>query len=388
MLRLKRMGREVLQLCDASVAVTAGAVMLSLVEGEPAFVSACFLFGLLVGSGNRLSGGLALTGVAAVQLATWPEHFRLEGLFPIFSAILAALAIRLCPFQLRYGATVGVVLVGIGLTVAIDRGFIEPSRYVTALIATLFGIGGLILGRLIASSVKRDAAWSSANIHKVTRDLLLGRITTGMIHDLAQPINVVSMANGNLSYIISNLSKQESAEDLLKERVERIAGQTDKAAHLLHNFRSFGRADQEPSSVLTIRDALERTRVATMSNVRHGGVGVEFRGDALDCMGGEHLAVLQLVMAGTLLSAFAGFTNEARDRLNGTVVIEARLEPGFVRFDVSALDEHNEVMPVSLPDPALAWLLEEVISSVGGRIGRADQMKRATQVYLMLPRKS
>src|SRR5690606_1497288 len=36
------------------------------------------------------------------------------------------------------------------------------------------------------------------DLEALTRDLLLGRMTVGMVHDLAQPLNVIVMAAGNL----------------------------------------------------------------------------------------------------------------------------------------------------------------------------------------------
>lgn len=372
-------------LTDPCIALAVGVAALSLVPGPAAFAAACLIAGLLAGLGNRVAAAAAIAGAAALQAATWPEHFRVEAFSPIFSVVLAPIARRLTSFRQAYGIVIGPVLVGIGLAVAIERGFIPPRDVFLVSIAASCAVVGMVFGQLLASMMRRDAAWSTANIHQVARDLLLGRITTGMIHDLAQPINVVSMANGNLSYIITNMAQKEGTEDLLKERVERIAGQTDKAANLLHNFRSFGRAEQEPGAVLTVRDALERTRVATTSNVRHGGVAVEFCGDALDCIGGEHLGVLQVVMAGTLLSAFAGFTSATEERLNGSVVVDARLAGQAIEFAITALDDQGEAISVRLPDPVLGWLLQEILSSIGGSFATISPLNKPAQIRLALP---
>ena len=112
---------------------------------------------------------------------------------------------------------------------------------------------------------------------------------------------------------------------------------------------------------------------------------MEFCGDALDCIGGEHLGVLQVVMAGTLLSAFAGFTSATEERLNGSVVVDARLAGQAIEFAITALDDQGEAISVRLPDPVLGWLLQEILSSIGGSFATISPLNKPAQIRLALP---
>lgn len=371
----------------AAASIALALALLSIIQGLAALLSACFLAGMLAGFRSRWPAAVAILLAICLQWATSLQHFRLESLSPLISVILAPLTVRFLRLRSGVGIVTALVIANMALLVAMERGFVAPGAIATISLATVTAIIGMIFGMLLDTVLRRDAAWSRANIALVARDLLLGRITTGMIHDLAQPINVVSMANGNLSYLLHNMPDKEQAHELLQERIERIAGQTDKAAHLLHNFRSFGRGEDEANGVLTVRDALERSRIATTSNVRHGGVTVEFRGNALDCIGGEHLAVLQMAVAGALLSAFAAYTAPDGERRNGSVIVDARLGPNTITVTVTPQDADGKILVPGQPEPALGWLLQEVLASIGGRLTLGGSSGNGVLMTIGLPHK-
>lgn len=376
------------QLRSPFSAIAIALVWLSIIPGDAAFVVACFLAGMLAGFPNRAPAILALALVVALQIVAWPQHFRLES----FSAIIGVALAPLGPivFRHRHGGrlTVALLLAFALILIAADRELFDRGFATVIPMASLAAGIGLALGTMMDATWRRQTAWSQANIALIARDLLLGRITTGMIHDLAQPINVVSMANGNLAYLLGNSIPHDNGQELLLERVGRIADQTDRAAHLLHNFRSFGRTDTTGGHVLTVRDALERSRIATTSNVRHGGVDVAFEGDALDCIGGDHLDILQMAVAGTLLCAFAGYTDPDGERRNGTIIVEARLAGPEIEMTFAAFDEHRSMIAIALPDPVLAWLLEEILKQAGGSYRKAEGASGCTTISLKLPREA
>ncbi len=104
--------------------------------------------------------------------------------------------------------------------------FIIPA----CLCAALLGAG---LTRHLALADARILAWGEQGLETTTRDLLLGRITSGMLHDLAQPLNVISMANGNLGYIAEHLDIAAEQRVQMVERIRRISTNTESAAHIL-----------------------------------------------------------------------------------------------------------------------------------------------------------
>lgn len=381
----QRLARALEEVADPTIAIALAVGLLSLFHGVVSLISLAFLAGMLAGIRSRAPAWIAIALVAALQFATWPHRFHLDAFLSVIGVVLAPFGSQLLKARWSFASVVGAMLLGIALAVTLNTGAIAPHTGFTILLVAIAAFVGLAFGALADSAMRRDGAWSQASIALVARDLLLGRITTGMIHDLAQPINVVSMANGNLAYLLDTMQHEESARDLFEERVQRIAGQTDKAAHLLHNFRSFGREELTATGVLTVRDALERTRTATTSNVRHGGVEVEFTGDALDCIGGEHLGVMQMAVAGTLLSAYGGYTDPGGERRNGTLIVDARLASGTIVLTITALAEDRSVIPVAAPDPVLAWLLEEVLASVSGRFALVRDRGKPAVIRLTLP---
>lgn len=360
LLRLAGERLDPLALIALSLAILAG------LDGAVPVVASAFLAGILLGARARLLAGAALVFGALVVLARWPVGAIWPQIIPLITVILAVLGVMKGRLRIGLGVATAALLAGVGVLIAMERIDSLPFAVLLATGSLLASVPGAYFGALIATSSRRQSAWERANIRNTARDLLLGRITTGMLHDLAQPINVVSMANGNLSYILASGEAVGDQLPLMQERIERIAGQTDKAAHLLQYFRSFGRDASGPSDMLSIRDALERARTATMSNVRHGGVEVTFRGDALDCVSPAGMDVLQVIAAGALLSAYASFIEETGEKRDGTVVIDAKLDRAAFRFTVSSQDSEGAVLPLDIADPVLEWLFVELLADAGG----------------------
>lgn len=380
----QRLLRGIDKLADPGLALALSLSAISLFAGPVALISGCFLAGILAGFQSRVPAWVAIAAASALQIATWPDHFRLEAFSPLIGAVLAPLSGGFMRSRRDFAILSALILAGIGLAIALDRGAIESNLVPMILLCLPASISGLAFGILLDAAVRRGAAWSQANMRTVTRDLLLGRITTGMIHDLAQPINVVSMANGNLSYLLERIDGKDHIP-LIEERVQRIAAQTDRAASLLHNFRSFGRADAAAHDVLTVRDALERTRVATISNVRHGGVAIELRGDALDCICNLHVGILQMTVSAALLTVFSSFSGGPDEQRNGTVIIEANLAAEQIIFTVTAIgDDHKEVA-LSRMEPILGLLIGEVVTGVSGRLEQLTRHDRHTGIRFALP---
>jgi len=66
----------------------------------------------------------------------------------------------------------------------------------------------------------------------------LGQMSTGIAHELRQPLNAISLAAQNIDLMVS-LGK--AGPDLLKEKTERILGQIERACKVMDRMRRFGR---------------------------------------------------------------------------------------------------------------------------------------------------
>ncbi|MGH6745744.1 hypothetical protein [Novosphingobium sp.] len=263
---------------------------------------------------------------------------------------------------------------GLPTTVAVFTG---------SLSAAFLGAG---LARHLAMVDARLLAWGEDGLVPVTRDLLLGRVTAGMLHDLAQPLNVISMANGNMRYIVEQLDIGEESRKQLLDRVARISTHTEAAAFILSLFRWFGRDGDKERSALSVRSALERAVAATKSNVRHHGVSVELDGNALDHLLPEHHGALEMMAVAALLSAFGSFIGPGSEKRKGKVLLRAAMTPVHVVVTVQCIDENEAPAPGCKLDHATLWLVEQVAIEAGGDFRSMLRSSQPTRFVIRLGR--
>lgn len=253
---------------------------------------------------------------------------------------------------------------------------------------------GAGVARRLAMSDAKLLSWGEEGLNAVTRDLLLGRITQGMLHDLAQPLNVISMANGNLGYIVEHLEVDEAIRQQLEDRIVRIGTHTEGAAAVLALFRTLGRevtngkGESLPAildSRTDVRSALEHAVAATRSNVRHA-IDVSLTGDALDHkVPGRH-GTLEMLCVAAMLSVHGAFVDEAGNRRNGRIELRAELEQQHVVVTVEGTDESGAPLPCSPLDAATQWLVEQVAREAGGEFRCEPRTNRPLRLLLRLAR--
>jgi len=261
--------------------------------------------------------------------------------------------------------------------------------YATALIA----LGSVLAAGLGAALVKQfelsDGGLPIAKdvgILDVSRDLLLGRVTSGMLHDLAQPLNVISMANGNLGYIMENLEMPSLQRAQLDERLNRIAAQTEHAAHILNLFRWFGRDRDKETELLNVKSALQQAVAATRSNVRHGGVGVRLSGDALDYPLPRRHGLLEMMTVAALLSSFGTFVLADGSKIKGLVNVHAALSPSYIVIAIWCEDEAATPCSAGPIDETTLWLLEQIARVGDGDFRRTPERHGPAQFTIRLAR--
>jgi PAS domain S-box-containing protein len=88
---------------------------------------------------------------------------------------------------------------------------------------------------------------ASAQIIQASKLATLGEMATSVAHELNQPLNVIRMAAGNSR---QKISKGTADPEYLIEKLNRIDGQTARAAAIIDHMRMFGRqAKEEPEAV-------------------------------------------------------------------------------------------------------------------------------------------
>lgn len=343
-------------ICAAVLGLTApqapGAGVLGAAAAGALFVLDSAFLVLCVGA--VLTTGLFLVPDAQTSTAYWLDL--------LIVLATAAIPRRFAPALLqasRWSWLAAMVSGSIALSLyfALPSPFEHAALALACICSAFIGAG---ITRHLAVVDARLLAWGDRGLAEVTRDLLLGRITSGMLHDLAQPLNVISMANANMDYIISHLEIDDENRRQLEERVKRIAGHTDGAAGILNLFRWFGRDGGDGDARLTVRSSLERALAATKSNVRHHGVTIRLQGDALDWPVPEQHGALEMIAVAALLSAFAGFISKHGEKLAGEVVLQAMTTPAHIVITVECTDENGQPLPSRRMDEATLWLVEQV----------------------------
>ncbi len=81
----------------------------------------------------------------------------------------------------------------------------------------------------------------------------LGEVTTGMAHELNQPLATISMA---ADIMLLQLDTADPAMAPMRERLEKIIGQTARMANLIDHMRIFGRAESLPAGPMDLAKAV------------------------------------------------------------------------------------------------------------------------------------
>ena len=131
---------------------------------------------------------------------------------------------------------------------------------------------------LLAVSIRENNAGQKSGFWLLTTDLTrqketdaqllqtaklatLGEMSTGMAHELNQPLNIIKLALSNLS---NSVAKGRATEASIMERLSRMDSAVDRAATIIDHMRAFGRVAAEdfaPFNILSsIRSASELVR--------------------------------------------------------------------------------------------------------------------------------
>ena len=127
---------------------------------------------------------------------------------------------------------------------------------------------------LLAVSIRKDNAERKSGFWLLTTDLTrqretdaqllqtaklatLGEMSTGMAHELNQPLNIIKLALSNLS---NSVSKGRATEASIMERLSRMDSAVDRAATIIDHMRAFGRVAAEDFAPFNI---LSSTRSAS-----------------------------------------------------------------------------------------------------------------------------
>jgi PAS domain S-box-containing protein len=113
---------------------------------------------------------------------------------------------------------------------------------------------GKIVGAVVTFTDITERRRRQAEVIQASKLATLGELTTGVAHELNQPLSVIRMA---AERVMDGLESGEVDRDFLSERMERIASQIERAGTIIDHMRIFGRPASEEKTRFDPRVAVE-----------------------------------------------------------------------------------------------------------------------------------
>ena len=160
-----------------------------------------------------------------------------------------------------------------------------------------------------------EAKLARDQINHAGKLIALGEMSTGMAHELNQPLNAIKLGLANLT---ARLGQGDlPAADMLPG-LERIERNVVRATKVIAHMRAFGRRVEEAPAPFDAADAIRDACTLAQQELESAGVAVEIRETGARPLIRGHQSLLEQVMLNLLLNA--------RDAILGRREAEAGLQ--------------------------------------------------------------
>jgi len=176
--------------------------------------------------------------------------------------------------------------------------------------AEYLGEAGHIDGRWQILTDVTDVKAREAKLFQMAKLATLGEMSTGLAHEMNQPLNIIRLTLTNLR---SALVKT-SAETPVLSKVARIDDQVDRAAKLIGQMRAYGRYAEEAETVFVVAAAVANTMRLWRAQLAQQDIELSFTdlSDAEVCCRGSAIQFEQVLM--NLISNARDAINEQRQK--------------------------------------------------------------------------
>ena len=170
---------------------------------------------------------------------------------------------------------------------------------------------------------------TNAQLIQASKLATLGEMSTGMAHELNQPLNVISLATSNLRF---SVKKGKNTEDNTMSKLDRIDGAVHRAASIIDHMRAYGRLAGEGLTEINVGEIVqgscnllsEQLKLANISLVNQVATdGIPVKGNAIQ-----------------LEQVLINLINNAKDAIRegdgpGEVVVDSEVSAGRVLIRVT-----------------------------------------------------
>ena len=219
----------------------------------------------------------------------------------------------------------------------------QPTRYLHFSVSrqTLADVGACTILVGHDETPRHQAQRAIAQTSKL---VTLGEMTTGMAHELSQPLNVIRMAAQNALSEVSPADHRGSDDDpppmsdadfrrFMAGKLDRIVAQVDRAASIIARMRVFGRTPEGPPAVIDVRDACQEALTLVGQRLRNHGIAIREEYGSAPLRVRSHLNLLEQVLVNLLLNARDALQSSRRN--DKEIVISGRVEAGHVLLTVA-----------------------------------------------------
>lgn len=230
----------------------------------------------------------------------------------------------------------------------------------------------------------------------VGRLSVMGEMAAGLAHELNQPLGAISnYAEGSLLRLVDG----RVTPDMLREILERIAVEAQRAGEIIHRVRVFARKEERHSQEVDLAAAIERV-VALLSHdaVKQGVDLLVDLGQDLPRVTGDRVQVEQ-VLVNLIRNAFDAVRSSANDGNPREVTVRAEVnDEGDAHvtvldtgcgipegFEVKVFDAFYTTKADGL-GMGLA-ISRTIVEAHGGRIWVSRNLQRGLTAHVTLPRR-
>jgi two-component system, NtrC family, sensor kinase len=216
----------------------------------------------------------------------------------------------------------------------------------------------------------------------------IGTFTSGIAHELNNPLNNISLTAESLQLEWETMSRQD-----MKDLIDDILGQADRASQVVKNLLDFSRSERPSLKKLSIKSLIEETLRLARNQLHLAGIEIESDLDEdLPLIDGRYQD-LQHVFLNILLNAIDATGPQSKISLQAHPV-----SGGFIRIDVA--DTGTGIKPADLEhvfDPFFTTkdvgegtglglsLVYGIVRTHGGHIEVKSEMGKGTTFSIFLP---
>lgn len=180
-----------------------------------------------------------------------------------------------------------------------------------------------------------ESKYSQSQLVQAAKMATLGEMTTGVAHELNQPLQVIQLAADNAHEALVEDGATPETVEYVKARLQRVTQQARRAADIIDHMRVFGRRSEEEDRPIALSEVVDGVLSLMGQQLTVSGVQVEVHHASPAAMVFSRLQPLEQVLLNCVSNARDALRSRmARSDQEGNVDYRARLRiRTFVRVE-------------------------------------------------------